>query len=307
MNQNIIQNMLLQHSDVTFSLLGISLAGLVMLAWDTHSSRSDFFYQKLRSAMDIPQSASSQWLSETASVLPTLLLGQSGKRKMSELLVSAGFRSRKSLVLLALAKWLLGLCGAASILWYIGKGFTLQTMAFSTFGFVFGSSLPERWLTSRAKKIQREIVSSIPDALDLLVACVEAGLTLDKAIERVGNEIRTVAPALSEELTITHAELLVTGDRKKALTNLATRVKIQELENMAYTLAQSDRYGTPIGKPLRGIASESRTNRLLELEEHIGKLPAKMSLPLVGFVLFPLVILMVAPPIIMTLRILGGK
>lgn len=307
MNYVTFQELLIRHPNAAVLLLALSITGLIILLLDSRSSRTEFFKQRLHTAMDVPEATSAQWLNNSFAAMPTLLLGKAGRIKMTQLLMSAGFRSQNALIILALIKWFLGCSGAIGVLLYLDKGMTIETMPFSALGFVFGGAVPEKWLLARAKKIRHEIISSIPDALDLLVACVEAGLTLEKSIERVGKELASVAPALSQELLTTYAELLVTGNRKKALTNLATRVQISELENMSYTLAQSDRYGTPIGKPLRNIASESRANRLLDMEEQIGKLPAKMSLPLVGFVLFPLVILMVAPPVIMTLRILGGK
>lgn len=288
-------------------LLGSIAFTLAMLSWNTFLDRQERIRTRLRLALRSSRGGNKQsWIRMHAAQISALLLGKNGQTDMSRLLASAGIHHKRAVVYLALTKWLFGAGSVGGVLWYTGVKIDATTIAFGAFAFVFGGSIPERWLAHKAKAIRKSISATIPDALDLLVACIEAGLTLDRGLERVGEELAQVSPALAKEFLVTHNELLITGNRKKSLYALANRIQVQELENLAYTLAQSDRYGTPMAPALRIIAEESRTNRILEMEEQIGKLPAKMSLPLIGLVLFPLVVLMIAPPLIMTMRLLGG-
>jgi len=163
----------------------------------------------------------------------------------------------------------------------------------------------EQWLKWRAHEVSRRIAHAVPDALDLMVVCVESGLTLEAIFGRVGKEMAQVAPELSREWLITEAELRVLDSRLDALEHLSQRTGVVEIENIVIALSQAEKYGSPIAPTMRLIASDSRQYQYLKLEERVGKIPAKMSMPVVVLIMLPVVVLIVAPTVIALLNSLG--
>lgn len=167
-------------------------------------------------------------------------------------------------------------------------------------GGLVGYLLPALWLRLQIKKNQTEINYSLPDALDLMVVCVEAGLTIDAAMQRVGHELAIAHPRLSKELAITHMETRVGLSRSEALRNLAQRTGAASLQSLVAMLIQADRFGTSIGSALRVHADSLRSRRQYEAEEMAGKASVKMTFPLVLFI-FPATFLVLAGPTILGL------
>jgi tight adherence protein C len=154
------------------------------------------------------------------------------------------------------------------------------------------------WLSIRSR--QREIFESFPDAADLMLVCVEAGLGLDAGLTRVADEIRRKSVALAEELHLTNLEIRAGGTREKALRNLALRTGVEEIATFATMLTQADKFGTSIGDSLRVFSDDLRHKRQIRAEESAAKVPTKMLFPLVVCI-FPAIIMVILGPAIITI------
>lgn len=161
-----------------------------------------------------------------------------------------------------------------------------------------GYFLPDLIVTRQKKARLRRLGRSLPDGLDLLVICAEAGLSLDAALKRVADEFITVVPELSEELLLTSVELNFLPDRRQALANLGSRVELPAFRGVVATLIQTEKYGTPLAQALRALASEFREHRLLTAEEKAARLPAILTVPMILFILPALFIILAAPAFI---------
>jgi tight adherence protein C len=155
---------------------------------------------------------------------------------------------------------------------------------------------PDLWIAMRTRSLQRQYQEGFPDALDLLVVCVEAGLSLDAAISRVGQEIGHAHPAIAENFAIMALELRAGGTRADALRNLAERMGVDEVRSMVTLLLQSEELGTSIADALRLYADDMRTMRMLRAETKAQALPVKLSLPL-GFFVFPTMLIVIMLPV----------
>ena len=162
-------------------------------------------------------------------------------------------------------------------------------------GGLLGWRLPDITLSRMAKWRQDRIDSGIPDALDLLVVCAEAGLALETAMERISVEMASSHRQLAEELALTSAEIRMLPERVQALENLAARTGVMSARIIATTLSQTFRYGTPLAQALRILANEMRTTRLLAFEARAGQLPVMLTIPMILFIL-PCVFLIVGGP-----------
>lgn len=167
-------------------------------------------------------------------------------------------------------------------------------------GGLLGYLGPTFWLKSRIKANQKALNQALPDALDLMVVCVESGLTVDAAMQRVGTELGLAHPALSRELGIAHMETRVGLPRVDALRNLGIRTGNAALQSLSAMLIQADRFGTSIAQALRVHADTMRTNRQLAAEEMAAKASVKMSFPLVLFI-FPATFIVLCGPTVIGL------
>jgi tight adherence protein C len=155
--------------------------------------------------------------------------------------------------------------------------------------------LPNMLLALRARRRQREIFENFPDAADLMLVCVEAGLGIDAALGRVTGEIVRKSPILAEELHLTSLEIRAGASREQALRNLALRTGVEEIRVFATMLVQADKFGTGIAASLRVFSDELRHKRSMRAEERAAKIPVKMLFPLVLFI-FPSIIMVVLGP-----------
>ncbi len=169
---------------------------------------------------------------------------------------------------------------------------------------LFGLYFPHLWVSHRVSARQQEARDGFPDALDLLLVCVEAGLGLNAAIHRVGQEIGKAHPVLGTQFDIIGLELRAGMSRELALRNLAERLGIDEVKSLVAILIQSDTLGTSIAQALRVHAEDMRKRRMLRAEEKAHKLPVKLSFPLVGFILPCLILTILTPAIIRIVRVL---
>ena len=158
--------------------------------------------------------------------------------------------------------------------------------------------LPNVLLSRRIARRQREIFESFPDALDLIIVCVEAGLGLDAALVRVGEEIHTRSPILGEELHLTNLEIRAGHSREQALRHLALRTGAEDIDALVSILTQSERFGTSVGEALRVNAESLRTKRRLRAEEAAAKIATKLLFPLIFFIFPSMLVVLLGPAVI---------
>lgn len=203
----------------------------------------------------------------------------------------AVFDGLKGLSVLAMAGLGLGVASAVPAL----AGQTTLTMLVAIAFGIGGWFLPT-FVIKRLVKARTESVSAgLPDALELLVVCVEAGLALEDGLERVVSEMRHSHPPLAEELALTAADLKILPSRDQALFNLADRIDNPKVRAVVTTLSQTMRYGTPLAHALRNVAADMRNESLLELEERANRLPTLLTLPMMLFIM-PTIFLIVGGP-----------
>jgi len=179
--------------------------------------------------------------------------------------------------------------------------------------FAFGAALglgykgPDIYLSNLINKRTAAIRKGLPDAIDLLVICAEAGLTVDAAFNRVARELSRAYPELGDEFSMTAIELSFLGERRQAFDNLAWRVNIDAIKGVTTTMVQTERYGTPLASALRVLSAEFRNERMMRAEEKAARLPAIMTVPLILFILPVLFVVILGPAACSISDALGKK
>jgi len=213
--------------------------------------------------------------------------------EMKRRLARAGVYASGALRVMQGAKVMLSLSGLVAGYWL---GVWMENVMIGiAFGGMLGFLTPTFWLRQQTKAHLRALDRGLPDALDLLVICVEAGLTLDAAMQRVGQELNLAHPKLSRELEITHLETRLGLSRADSLKNLGERTGSNQLESLATLLVQADRFGTSVASALRVHAESLRISRQQAAEEQAAKASVKLTFPLVFFI-FPAVLIVLAGP-----------
>jgi len=229
------------------------------------------------------------------------VLQQSQLEAVQQKLAFAGYRNKELAVLIiglrAVLPIVLGIIGFVVI--YLvnffpewGPMYRLGAMA-ALIG--LGYKGPELYLGNKASKRTKEIQKGLPDALDLLVICAEAGLTVDAAFNRVAKELGRAYPELGDEFALTAIELSFLNERRQAFNNLAYRVDLEAVKGVVTTMVQTERYGTPLASALRVLSAEFRNERMMRAEEKAARLPAIMTVPLILFILPVLFIVILGP------------
>lgn len=154
---------------------------------------------------------------------------------------------------------------------------------------------PDLWLSNKITKRTNALRKGLPDALDLLVICAEAGLTVDAAFGRVARELGRAFPEMADEFTLTAIELSFLTERRQAFENLAWRVKLDSVRGVVTTMIQTEKYGTPLASALRVLSAEFRNERMMRAEEKAARLPAIMTIPLILFILPTLFVVILGP------------
>ncbi|MEH6632197.1 MAG: type II secretion system F family protein [Halopseudomonas aestusnigri] len=230
--------------------------------------------------------------------------------KLAFSLSQAGKRTPESLYRLLFYKLVAPIVAAAVVYFYIYilKAVDLEPMAkalVTIVATIIGAKLPDIMLKNSIAKRYELVKKSLPDGLDLMVICTEAGLSLDAAFKRVSKEMISVSPELADELSLTSIELGFLPERNKALANLAARVDIPMMRSLVNALIQSEKFGTPLSQSLRVMSAELRHERLLKAEEKAARLPAIMTVPMIVFILPPLFIVLLGPAIMRTIDALS--
>jgi tight adherence protein C len=253
------------------------------------------------------QAPRSPWYQRLGTmVAATRIIGTAEQEKLLAALVAAGVKGHGHLAALISAK----VCSGASFVplcWLLlaWRQFFVEAAAFRSVvlagAFMLGWRCPEVMLSCLAARRRVRLETGIPDALDLLVICAEAGLSLDHAIEQVGHVLGPSNPEVAKEFAMTAAEMRVSPVRAQALENLAMRTGLTSLRGIVATLNQAINFGTPLAESLRVLAAEMRAQRLARFEERAARLPVLLTLPLMAFIL-PSLLLVIGTPL--ALRIL---
>lgn len=224
-----------------------------------------------------------------------------------ERLMRAGWRSKDALVTFMVMKLLLPFAfGAVAFVLLDGLTTALPPALGNVAplaAVLIGFYAPDVAVKNAFQKREKAVRKQLPDALDLLVICAEAGLSLDAALGRVAREMALAAPEIADEFGLTAVELSFLPDRKKALVNLTRRCRIEPVRGVVNTLMQTERYGTPLAHSLRVLAAEYRNERMLKAEEKAAKLPAVLTVPLIMFIMPALMVVLLGPAV---LRLIDG-
>lgn len=261
-----------------------------------------------------PSAIGEQWMSKVAEVAaPLAKLARPAEGWESSQLrirfMNAGLRHSTAPMLYFAAK--AGLALGLPVLLLLARGAGIGGPPWSANAMLFamlltasfGYYLPNTWLSLRIKAHQLELFEAFPDAIDMIIVCIEAGLGLDAAIARTGEEIRTRSPALADELHLVGLELRVGASRTQALQSLALRTGLDGVAALVTMLQQADRFGSSIAESLRVHADALRTRRQQKAEEAAAKIPLKLLFPLI-FCIFPsLMLVLIGPAAISIYRI----
>ncbi|MCG8492285.1 MAG: type II secretion system F family protein [Sneathiellales bacterium] len=239
-----------------------------------------------------------------------LMKGERAKH-ISTNLAQAGWRSKDALVTYLFARISLPIVfGSLGLLYLVGTNpfewSTPVSVLVSGLAALVGYALPRIMVKNQVSKRYAAMRKTLPDALDLLVICTEAGLNLDSGLDRVCREISNSAPELADEFGLTSIELGFLPDRKEALMNLAQRVDFPAMTTLVNTLLQTEKYGTPLAVALRVLSAEMRNERLMKAEEKAARLPAIMTVPMIVFILPALFIVIIGPAVLKAIDAFSG-
>ncbi|HUG46520.1 MAG TPA: type II secretion system F family protein [Sphingomicrobium sp.] len=222
-------------------------------------------------------------------------------KKTQERLMQAGIRNKDLAFFIIFARFvlpaILGI-GAVALIYFVEYwpdwgGFRRYATVASV---VVGSyKAPDIWLKNKVTKRSHAIRKGLPDALDLLVICAEAGLTVDAAFGRVAKELGKAYPELGDEFGLTAIELGFLNERRQAFENFAMRVDLEAIRGVVTTMIQTEKYGTPLASALRVLSAEFRNERMMRAEEKAARLPAIMTVPLILFILPTLFVVILGP------------
>jgi tight adherence protein C len=224
---------------------------------------------------------------------------QQEEREIIRVMAWLGVPQERAVASFSIARVVVGIGAAlaAFVAYQIeyGGGMVPQALAVSVAASLAGWLAPAFIMSARGKRRVRMIARGLPDALELMVVCVEAGLSLDDALDRVVAELGESHPALADELALLSADLKILPSREQALTNLAERVDLPSIRSIVGTLAQTMRFGTPLAHAMKVVASEMRNDVMMSMEERANKLPALMTVPMIIFIL-PTIMLILGGP-----------
>ena len=250
--------------------------------------------------------ARSRWYQRIGSmVAASPVVGTAEQHRLLGVLAAAGIRGQSSLSGFVASK----LCSAfivGALLWLLlewgqlfGGSATIR-VALLLGALMLSWRLPDFILSRLAARRRLRLEQGLPDALDLLVICAEAGLSLDQAIEQVGVDLRASNAAVADEFATTASEMRVLSNRAEALENLVERTGLPVLRSISATLNQAIRFGTPLAESLRILAAEMRTARLARIEERAARLPVLLAIPLALFIL-PSLMMVISTPVALRL------
>ena len=238
-------------------------------------------------------------------------VGAAEREKLAGTLRLAGFAHPDALSLFLSLKLGAALaCGTAVALWATGHETIAEHAILVALaglaGLVVGSIVPEYGLRALAARRTYRMSTALPDALDLTVMCLESGLTFERALVTVAEELRPIEPSLAGELRTMEAELRLGSNRRMVLQEFYRRTEIDGLRDLAMTLIQSERYGTPLTQSMKNIAAGERTQRALRIATRAERLPVLLTMPMLLFVMPGTMALVAGPAFLSAMRALGS-
>lgn len=229
------------------------------------------------------------------------MIQDSQVQQVQQKLAQAGIRKKELAVAVILGRVVMpiALGGLAALViygidYFPEWGSFKRFMAFAA-AVILGYKAPDLYLNNLVAKRTDAIRKGLPDALDLMVICAEAGLTVDAAFNRVAKELGRAYPELGDEYALTAIELSFLSERRQAFENLTYRVNLEAVKGVVTTMIQTERYGTPLASALRVLSAEFRNERMMRAEEKAARLPAIMTVPLILFILPVLFIVILGP------------
>jgi tight adherence protein C len=298
------------------------LLTLVLMVRKLPSTRQQRLVQRLRAATELRNTVSDEEvdgeqddLTDGKTVLQKVtqrlialgdmipLLDAKQRSALGMQLTRAGFRERKAVSVLVGIKLVVGavasfaIAVSASSIPFVNQHFMMRVVAMGA-AFILGIIFPETVLGMLITRRQKKIAGYLPDALDLLVICTNAGNSLPISIKRVAREMQLICPPISAEFKVTADQLQVDGDTGAALRDMATRIGISSMSSLVTTLIQSQQYGTPISQSLKTLSRSERTAQMMMMEEKASKLAAKMTIPMMLCILPTVGIIAVGPAVL---------
>ena len=227
-------------------------------------------------------------------------------------LLQAGYASKEAVRVFYFMQFALGLAGLALGTAYytlaLGDDATTKDMVMYVLGpGGAGYYLPKYWITRRAGERQQQIQDGFPDALDMMLVCVEAGQSMDQSIVRIAKELRPSYPYLADEFQLVSYEMKAGKDKSTVLQDMSERCGVQDVSSFVTVLNQSQTFGTSVADALRVYAAEMRDKRVMRAEEKANKLPTKMTLTTMMFTVPPLLIILVGPSVVGITNMTGGN
>lgn len=251
---------------------------------------------------------SSALLNVSSRLVP---VGADERAKLKDLITKAGFHRPDALsifmtvkLVVTLASGLLTGFQMAAGQWLGAYTSTPTILLAGLAGAVMGGILPEMGLGLLSARRQRRMATALPDALDLMTLCLESGLTFERTLSRVVQELGSMAPDLAREFALAEAELRFGADRKKVLNDLHIRTGVEGLRDLSSTITQGERYGTPLAQSMRNIAHSERQQRAARIAAQVDRLPVLMSMPMLLLVTPGTLLLVAGPSFVSTMEIL---
>ena len=235
-------------------------------------------------------------LANVGKILPAAPTDKATRTQL--LMIRAGYRSSEALLAMRGVKLISPVVALAAV--YFSGVYRLNVFFVPLLAFAFGYLLPDMWLTWRVNVRQRRLRRALPDALDLLVICVEAGLGLDQALMKVSQDMKIAHAELSEELQLVNLEMRIGKSRIEALRELARRTGLDDIKALVAMLVQTERFGTSVAQSLRVYSDDMRIKRRQRAEEMSAKTSVKM-VPALVFFIFPALMVVILGPAIITL------
>jgi len=231
-----------------------------------------------------------------------------GQEEARAMLVQAGYRGQAPYVTYLFFRMVMPVVMFFASLFYVFVVIQIDQPPLIKFGIAIGAAYfgmlsPNLFLKNKIQRRQLSIKRAFPDALDLLLICIESGMSVEAAFRKVSEEIGSQSVALAEELTLTTAELSYLPDRRQAYENLAQRTGLEGVKAVCLALQQAERYGTPLGTTMRVLAQENRDMRMSEAEKKAAALPPKLTVPMILFFLPVLFVVILGPAAIKVMAI----
>ena len=238
-----------------------------------------------------------EWIRNSLASLGEIVPGDAKEAPRSQLLMArAGYRNPEAIMAIRGLKLLMPVAMVGLV--FLTGIYRANPFFITLLALIVGYLIPETWLLWRVSSRQKELRRGLPDGLDLLVICVEAGLGLDQAFMKVAEELRIAHPELSEELHLVNLEMRIGKTRLEALRELARRTGLEDIKALVAMLIQTDRFGTSVAQSLRVYSDELRVKRRQRAEEMSAKTSVKMVPPLVFFIFPALMVVILGPAVI---------